>query len=167
MARARSSIQGDFKLRRLLQRVGRLGESDLPPALEKAADLVLETQKQLIPRDTGAAADVLEARITPANQISGLDARIGIIGKPNNRKFFHMRFVEYGTKGLRGDKRQSGRNRRSTNKSDGTHFFGKYPDIPARPAQPWLRPSIDMNRDRIRQIIREAIDSTLEKAAKG
>lgn len=99
--------------------------------------------------------------------------------------------MEYGTKGYSGtvyrrrdagavggehtvnrDRSQfSGRNRlgrRATkNKSDGENFFGYYPDIPARPAHPWLRPSIDMNRDDIRIIIRGAIDSTLARAAKG
>ena len=167
MARRRSSIRGDFKLRGVLRRIGQMGESDLPPALEKAANLVLDTQKELIPKDTGAAAGALQVRITKANQQSGLDARVGIIGKRDNRKFFYLKFVEHGTKGYAGGKRSGNRNRRKKNKTDGQTFFGYQPDIPARPARPWLRPSIDLNRDEIADIIRKAIDSTLEKAAKG
>lgn len=161
MAR-RSSIKGDFKLRRLLREIGRTGETDLPAALQEAADLVLKTQKELIPKDTGASAEALQVRITKANQISGLDARIGIIGKRDNRRFFFLRFIEYGTKGSKGKEKQGSKNR-----TDGKSFYGKSPDIPAMPAHPWLRPSIDMNRDAIREIIAKAIDSTLDKAARG
>jgi len=159
----RSRIKGDFKLRGVLRRIAALEQSDLPKGMAEAADLVLATQQQLIPRDTGAAAAALEARISR----NGLDARIGIVGKKNQREFFYVRFLEYGTKGYQGGKRAGNRNRRKTNKSDGQNFFGYYPDIPARPAHPWLRPSIDMNRDDIRVIIRGAIDNTLRRAAKG
>ncbi|AXN27206.1 TPA: HK97 gp10 family phage protein [Pseudomonas aeruginosa] len=183
----RSRIKGDFKLRGVLRRIAALDRSDLPRGMAQAADLVLATQQNMIPRDTGEAAAALQVRISR----NGLDARIGIIGKRDNRRFYYLKFVEYGTKGYSGtvyrrrdagavsgehtvnrDRSQfSGRNRlgrRATkNKSDGENFFGYYPDIPARPSHPWLRPSIDMNRDDIRIIIRGAIDSTLARAAKG
>lgn len=162
MAR-RSRIKGDFKLRRVLREIAKLDQSDLPRAMAQAADLVLATQQADIPRDTGDAAAALQVRISK----NGLDARVGIIGKKANREFFYLRFIEYGTKGYTGGKRAGNRNRRNTNKSDGEHWFGKNPDIPARPAHPWLRPSIQTNRDDIRVIIRGAIDSTLRRAAKG
>lgn len=186
MAR-RSRIKGDFKLRGVLRRIAAIEQSDLPKAMAQAADLVLATQQNLIPRDTGDGAGALQVKVSK----NGLDARIGIIGKADNREFFYLKFVEYGTKGYSGtiyrrqdadaiggghtvnrDRSQlSGRNRlgrRDTkNKSDGAHFFGYYPDIPARPAHPWLRPSYDLNRDDILIIIRGAISSTLARAAKG
>lgn len=138
MAR-RSRSQGDFKLRGILRRIGNQMESDLRPAMVQAANLVLATQKSLMPRDSGDAADALEAFVSK----SGLDAQIGIRGKKDNRSFFYTRFVEYGTKQyVRGD---------ST--------------VASRPAHPWLRPSIDLNRDDIRLIISRAIASTLRKAA--
>lgn len=163
MAKRRSSIKGDFKLRRTLRNIHKSMDNQLKPAIQKAAEQVLETQRQLIPRDTGKSAEALQVFVSK----SGLDAEIGIRGKRDNREFFYLKFVEYGTKGYTGNKRSGGRNRRATNKSDGTTFFGKYPDIPARPAHPWLRPSIDLNRDDIRVIIRKAIASTLERAAGG
>lgn len=187
MAR-RSRIKGDFKLRGILRRIAALEQSDLPEGMAQAADLVLATQQKLIPRDTGAAAAALEVKISK----SGLDARIGLIGKRKNEQFFYMRFVENGTKGYSGvlyhrvdadavgglhttnrdrsgmrGKRNALRARDTKNKSDGVHFFGYYPDIPARPAHPWLRPSIQLNRDDIRIIIRGAIASTLAAAARG
>nr|WP_275589550.1 HK97 gp10 family phage protein [Pseudomonas sp. KSR10] len=133
-------------------------ESDLRPAMQQSADLVLETQRALIPRDTGASWWALTAFVSK----SGLNAQIGIRGKENNKRFFYLRFVEYGTKGGPG---KAGAE--PTNKADGENFFGYAPDIPARPAHPWLRPSIDMNRDEIRVIISRAISSTLKRAAQG
>lgn len=138
MAR-RSRSQGDYKLRGLLRRIGNQMESDLRPAMVEAANLVLTTQQELIPRDTGDAENALEAFVSK----SGLDAEIGIRGKRNNRKIFYAKFIEYGTKQYK--------------LGDGT--------VAARPAHPWLRPSIDMNRDEIASIIRRAIASTLAQAA--
>lgn len=156
MAR-RSSIRGDFKLRGVLRRIGNQMESDLRPAMQKAADLVLETQRQLIPKDTGESAAALEAFVSK----SGLDAQIGIRGKKKARRFFFLRFIEYGTKGREG---KAGKN--PTNKSDGSNFFGYAPDIPARPAHPFIRPSYDLNKDEIRKILADAIASTLDRAAR-
>lgn len=154
-ARRRSSIKGDFKLRGVLRRIGNQMDSDVRPAMQKAADLVLETQRSLIPVDTGAGRDALTAFVSKF----GLDAQIGIRGKKNNKKFYYLRFVEFGSKGsaIKGKE----------NKSNGQDFFGYSPNIPARPAHPFIRPSIDMNRDEIIDIIRNGIDSTLEKAARG
>lgn len=63
----------------------------------------------------------------------------------------------------------SGRNRlgrrETKNKSDGAHFFGKYPDIPARPAHPWLRPAYDVNKEFVLASIRHAVSNTLKRAS--
>lgn len=135
----RSSIQGDFKLRGLLRRIGNEMESDLRPAMVEAANLVLVTQQELIPRDTGEIEESLKAFVSK----SGLDAQIGIRGKRDNRHFFYGKFLEYGTKQY----------------TRGDHT------VAARPAHPWLRPSYDMNRDEIQLIISRAIASTLKKVA--
>jgi HK97 gp10 family phage protein len=156
MAR-RSSVRGDFRLRGLLRRIGNQMDTELRPAMQKAADLVLETQRELIPKDTGAGRDALTAFVSK----SGLDAQIGLRGKKANRKFFYLKFVEHGTKGRTG---KAGKN--PVNKSDGDNFFGYAPDIPARPAHPFIRPSYDLNKDEIRKILSEAIASTLDKAAR-
>jgi len=138
-------------------------DNELQPAMLEAANRILESQRQLIPKDTGAAAAALKVYVSP----SGLDAQIGIRGKRDNRRFFYLRFIEYGTKGYTGGKRAGDRNRRATNKSDGTHFFGKYPEIPARPAHPWLRPSMDVNREYVMADIDAAVQRTLRKASQG
>src|ERR1044072_2180469 len=143
MAARRSKLRGDIKLRRVLRNIHTNMDNELKPAMQKAAGRVLASMQQLIPRDTGAAAEALKIYVAP----SGLDAQVGIRGKRDNPKVFYLRFVESGTKGYVAGKRSGNRNRRATNKSDGTHFFGKYPDIPARPAHPWLRPAMQVNRE--------------------
>lgn len=141
MAR-RSRSQGDFKLRGILRRIGNQMESDLRPAMVQAANLVLATQQELIPRDPNSS-DHIEEALEAFVSKSGLDASIGIRGKKDNRHFFYGRFLEYGTK--------------SYARGDST--------VASRPAHPWLRPSIDLNRDDIRLIISRAIASTLRKAS--
>ncbi len=138
MAR-RSSVQGDFKLRGLRRRIGNEMENDLRPAMVQAANLVLATQQEMIPKDEGDAENALTAFVSK----SGLDAQIGIRGKKKNQKIFYAKFIEHGTK--------------QYTRGDGV--------VAARPAHPWLRPSYDMNRDEIQSIISRAIASTLKKAA--
>jgi|GEM_PF-288263 len=186
MAARRSRLQGNFKLRKTLRNIHQTLENEIRPAMQESADLVLAAQKSRIPRDTGAAAGALTAFVSK----SGLDAQIGLRGKRDNRRFFYLRFVEYGTKGYSGtlyrradkdavggehtnnrDKSKLGgrrnalRARDTKNKSDGAHFFGKYPDIPARAAHPWLRPSYDVNRETILLNMSRAVSNTLARAA--
>lgn len=179
---ARRSRVGDFKLRRVLRTLHKNVDNEVRPAMQVAADIVLQKQRELIPVDTGAGRDALTAFVSK----SGLDAQIGIRGIRNAERFFYLRFVEYGTKGYSGSmyqksdgrtknrdttllkgKRNALRRRAVENKSDGSHFFGYYPDIPARPAHPFIRPSYSLNRDEIVGLIRAAISSTLAKAAGG
>lgn len=162
MAR-RSSIRGDIRLRRTLRNIHKTMDNELAPAMQKAAERILATQRELMPKDTGAAAAALRVYVSP----SGLDAQIGIRGKRDNRRFFYLRFIEYGTKGYTGGKRAGNRNRRETNKSDGEHFFGKHPDIPARPAHPWLRPSMQVNKEYVLADIEAAVSRTLRRASQG
>ena len=187
MAVRRSRMSGDFKLRRTLRNIHATMDNELRPTMQKCADRILGTMQQLIPKDTGEAAAALKAFVSK----SGLDAQIGIRGKRDNQRFFYLRFIEYGTKGYNGtlyrradrnsigghtnnrDKSKMGgrrnalRARDTKNKSDGATFFGKYPDIPARPAHPWLRPAMDVNREFVIAEIEAAISRALIKASRG
>lgn len=187
MAVRRSRMSGDFKLRRTLRNIHATMDNELRPTMQKCADRILGTMQQLIPKDTGEAAAALKAFVSK----SGLDAQIGIRGKRYNQRFFYLRFIEYGTKGYNGtlyrradrnsigghtnnrDKSKMGgrrnalRARDTKNKSDGATFYGKYPDIPARPAHPWLRPAMDVNREFVIAEIEAAISRALIKASRG
>nr|WP_156867548.1 HK97-gp10 family putative phage morphogenesis protein [Pseudomonas monteilii] len=181
-------MSGDFKLRKLLRTIHQTVDNEVRGAMQDGADQILSTMRELVPKDTGAAAAALTAYVSK----SGLDAQIGLRGKRDNRRFFYLRFVGYGTKGYSGTiyqradrdavggthtnnrdksqlrgRRNSIRQRATKNKSDGAHFFGKYPNIPARPAHPWLRPAMDVNREFVLADIRAAVGRTLQKAAKG
>ena len=188
MAARRSRMSGDFKLRRTLRNIHLTMDNELVPVMQESADKILETMRQLVPKDTGAAASALKTFVSK----SGLDAQIGIRGKRDMRRFFYLRFLEYGTKGYSGaiyrradanavggehtnnrDKSQlKGRRnalqqRPTKNKSNGTTFYGNYPDIPARPAHPWLRPAMAVNREFVLANIRAAVARTLRKASEG
>ena len=102
MAR-RSKMRGDIRLRRTLRNIHKTMDNELTPAMRNAAERVLATQQQLMPKDTGAAAAALKIYVAP----SGLDAQIGIRGKRDHRRFFYLRFIEYGTKGYSGKIYQS------------------------------------------------------------
>jgi HK97 gp10 family phage protein len=186
MAR-RSRMSGDFKLRRTLRNIHKLMDNELRPAMQKGADRILATMQQLIPKDTGQAAAALTAFVSS----SGLNAEIGLRGKANNQRFFYLRFLEYGTKGYSGKlyrradrnavgglhtnnrdktqlrgRRNSIRQRETKVKADGVNFFGKYPDIPARPAHPWLRPAAQVNREYVLADIEAAVRRTLLRASR-
>lgn len=188
MAARRSRMSGDFKLRKTLRNIHATMDNELRPVMLEAAQQILATQRQLIPRDTGAASAALKVFVTK----SGLNAEIGIRGKRDTQRFFYLRFLEYGTKGYSGalyrradrnavggqhtnnrdksklsGRRNAIRARDTKNKSDGSKFYGKYPDIPARPAHPWLRPSKDVNREFVLANIRAAVASALRKASIG
>jgi HK97 gp10 family phage protein len=188
MAARRSRMSGDFKLRKTLRNIHETMDNELVPAMQESADKILVTMRQLVPKDTGAAAAALKVFVSK----SGLDAQIGIRGKTDTRRFFYLRFFEYGTKGYSGSifrradsnavggehtnnrdksqmkgRRNALKQRPTKNKSDGSHFFGKYPDIPARPAHPWLRPSIAVNSEFVLANIRDAVARTLRKASEG
>ena len=160
MAPRRSRISGDFKLRKTLRTIHTQLENELKPAMQEAADKLLATMQELIPKDTGDGAAALTAFVSK----SGLDAQVGLRGKKNNQRFYYLRFLEYGTKGYDGTKRAGNRNKRVSNKSNGSAFFGKYPDIPARPAHPWLRPAYDVNKEFILASINHAVSNTLKRA---
>lgn len=187
MAR-RSRLSGDFKLRRTLRNIHKMMDNELRPAMQTGADRILATMKQLVPKDTGQAAAALTAFVSS----SGLNAEIGLRGKGNNERFFYLRFLEYGTKGYSGKiyrradrnslggehtnnrdksqlrgRRNSIRQRETKVKADGVNFFGKYPDIPARPAHPWLRPAAQVNREYVLADIETAVRRTLRKASQG
>ncbi|TFY92964.1 HK97 gp10 family phage protein [Pseudomonas nabeulensis] len=163
MAARRSRMSGDFKLRKTLRNIHTQLDNELKPAMQEAADRLLATMREFVPKDSGDGAAALTAFVSK----SGLDAEIGLRGKKANKRFYYLRFIEYGTKGYAEGKRAGGRNKRATNKSDGAHFFGKHPKIPARPAHPWLRPAYDVNREFILASISHAVSNTLKRAAEG
>ncbi|WP_438282296.1 HK97-gp10 family putative phage morphogenesis protein [Pseudomonas alabamensis] len=160
MAR-RSRLTGDIRLRKVLRTIHQTVDNEVKVAMQEGADKILASMKQFVPKDTGAGAEALTAYVAP----SGLDAQIGLRGKKANRRFFYLRFIEYGTKGNYRGQKGGRRTLQATNKTDGRNWFGKSPDIPSMPAHPWLRPALDVNREVVLADVRAAVGRTLTKAA--
>ena len=104
MAARRSRMSGDFKLRKTLRNIHTQLDNELKPAMQEAADKLLATMKEFVPKDSGDGAAALTAFVSK----SGLDAEIGLRGKKANKRFYYLRFIEYGTKGYAEGKRASG-----------------------------------------------------------
>jgi HK97 gp10 family phage protein len=92
MAR-RSGLRGINLTRRRLRRLPEETRSGIKSALAAGAGLMLDTAKQLVPKDTGNLESLLAMRI----QRDGLSARVGLIGKRANRKGYYGRYLEDGT----------------------------------------------------------------------
>lgn len=157
-----SRVLGDFKLRKTLRELHKTLENKIKPAMELGTERILSDMKDFIPIDSGDGRDALTAFVAK----SGLDAEVGLRGKKKRTKFFYLGFIEYGTKGVSGERRNNGSPRNRSNKTDGKSFFGKYPDIPARPAHPFVRPALDRNREYMVGLLRGAISETLKQAGR-
>lgn len=90
----RSRMSGDFKLRKVLRTIHQTVDNEVRAAMQDGADKILDSMREFIPKDTGEGAEALTAYVAK----SGLDAQIGLRGKKANRRFFYLRFLEYGTK---------------------------------------------------------------------
>lgn len=154
---ARSRVLGDFKLRKMLRQFPEQVEANLKPAMRQGSEMILSDMQRLIPVDSGAGKNALTAFVAK----SGLDAQVGLRGKRKRDKFYYLGFIEYGTKGTQGERRNDGHPRSKKQKTDGAHWFGRYPDIPARPAHPFVRPALHMNRAAVVELLNNAIKATL------
>lgn len=164
---SRSRVIGDIKLRKMLREIHKTADNLIKPAMQESASRILSDMRTLVPKDTGHGADELSAFVSK----SGLDAQVGIRGKRTQERAFYLRFLEYGTKGYSGKSyRRKGkfvtRSKKKKYSYRADANFGRYPDIPARRARPWLRPSYDMNRETVRHLISAAITETLRRAAR-
>lgn len=156
----RSRVAVNPSIRRALQALPDLVEREITPELEEAGELILADMRQGLHNVTGEGAAALTYKI----ERQGLRLRIGLLTKKARKQGYHLRFIEFGTKGLRGEIRANGRKRRATNKADGAHFFGKFPDLPAQRARPFMQPAFDLNRGHVLQKVRGGVNRALAQA---
>lgn len=88
----RRRVHGNFKslLRRLPETVG----EEFRAQHEETGKLLLDRARARVPTRTGALKAGLSYKVLPKS----LRLRVGIIGKPLNRKLYYGRFVEFGRK---------------------------------------------------------------------
>jgi HK97 gp10 family phage protein len=110
----------------------------------------------LAPVDSGDLVHALKAKFRK----DGLRVQVGLVTKKDNDEIFYARFVEFGTKGYSVGERR-------IDSKGGKH--GKVTrNIPARSAQPFMRPAWQMNihpaRKRLQTALHEALKETVSRS---
>lgn len=91
MARRRR-VRGDRSFRRILKRLPEVIKSEMLEMLDETGDAILAQQRQDVAVRTGALRAALSKRL-----YRGLvRVRVGLIGKPVNRRLFYAKWVESG-----------------------------------------------------------------------
>lgn len=144
-------VTGTQKVVAAIRRIPAAVREEVEAAIVQAADLVLRDMQSLAPKDTGALA----AALTKAIGESGLSARIGLPTDVLASDFYYARFLEFGTKGGEVSYRRRG--------SPKSYVMR----VPARAPRPFMGPALDLNREQIEALIRDAVTRGMERAKTG
>ena len=138
MPRFKYKSTGFSKLKRLLKALPDEATGELKEAVRDSAETMAQTARELVPVRTGALRDAIQVAI----RRDGLSAAIGpgVRSKKLAKTVFYAVMVEFGTKG------DPSRN------------------IPPMPAQPFLNPAFEMNRDKAVARTRAAINKAVREA---
>jgi HK97 gp10 family phage protein len=152
--------------------------SELGEALIDAGQLIQRTAVSLVPRDSGNLAEVLNRPEGIKIDLPGLRLEVGFVTAQQKKDGWYGHFVEFGTKGyVAGQKRIAGRTRtgrgvrraspgsaqydpndpRARSLGGSLKFRAVRRDVPARPARPFLRPALDLNMEKLRELHRRAL----------
>jgi HK97 gp10 family phage protein len=157
----KSMVIGGPRIRRILRAMPQEGRKEIADALDRGIRMVQATAVALAPSDTGNLKRTLAMKGAIGKREGGLRVEFGLRTRRLQKKAYYASFVEFGTKGYRaGSVRVSGRK----GKNGRAFFKGVDNDIPARPAQPFLRPAFDANYVAIRRIVNGAVRSAIQKA---
>lgn len=92
---ARRYIRGDRSFRRILKRLPEAIRTEMVTMMEAAGDEMVVHMRSLAPRGkSGRTANAITRRVSRAT----LKMRVGIIGKPLNRRLYYARILEVGRK---------------------------------------------------------------------
>lgn len=133
--------------------------AEIVRALDDSIRHIQATAVTLAPMRTGTLRRALSAPQAIGRRKQGLEVEFGLRTKSLQRRAFYAPFVEYGTRGystggirLRGVTREGlGRYRKIKR------------NIPARPAQPFLRPAIRINIPFWQRAVRGALQRALRQ----
>lgn len=126
----------------LLQKLEKVGSPDLEAAMEKACLIVEAAAKQNAPKDTGALRNSIESRVeTKEGEIQG------IVFTPLE----YAPYVEYGT-GLFAE---------NGGRKDVPWVYqndkGEWCSTKGQQPHPYMRPALNSNREKIKEILGESI----------
>jgi len=140
--------------------------------MSDAANILHKEMLRRVPKDTGNLAENITSKVLRR----GLRAEVGFRGKRAKRDGFYARFIEFGTKGYSGSNVTRANSalpggsqtvqRSSENKTDGSSWFGKYPDIPRRPARPFIGPTWEAKKPEVTSRVVKAINDAVTEAQK-
>jgi hypothetical protein len=91
-AGGRRRIRGDRAFRKLLRKMPDAIREEIFRMMEVAGDQILAAQRADAPRRTGRLAAALSKRVSKAS----LRLRVGVIGRPLNRRLFYGHILEVG-----------------------------------------------------------------------
>lgn len=146
-----SEIAGLAHLRSTLSAFDRMVQEGVAAGLEAEVRAMQADAVGLVPRRTGKLAEILARDDAIARKGGGADVeyRFGFVSKDGQREGYYALWVEFGTKGYRaGSSRFAGRNRQGR-----VRFRKVEVDVPARPAQPFIRPAFERLKARV-QVLR-------------
>lgn len=105
---------------------------------------IRDEAKRRAPKRTGGLAKAIK---TSAPKVGDGYVTVSIKLYPPSKggsyNWFLGLIYEYGSRGYTGKLRGGNRRRSDKMKSDGSTFYGIYPDIAAHPAEPFMRPALD------------------------
>lgn len=177
MARKSKIIGADGMIQTFVEMPDHL-RAELGEVLIDAGQLIQQTAVTLVPRDSGNLAEVLNRPEGIKIDTAAIRLEVGLITPQQKKDGWYAHFVEFGTKGYKaGWKRIAGRTRAGKGirrATEGTAQFdpnnprarilggtAKWRtvnrDVPARPARPFLRPAMEMNFDKLRELHKQAL----------
>lgn len=159
----RSRVVGGPKLRQKLKKAPETIRAGVAAAIEESIKDVQRRAVALAPVDTGNLRDTLASKQAIGIKDKGMRAEFGLRTKSIRKRAYYAHFVEFGTKGYKaGDKRLSGKTAKGKDR-----YQRVSTDVPARPAQPFMRPAFEMARPGIRLRIRKALGDAAKRAEAG
>lgn len=154
MAGRRRRVRGDRAFRKLLVRLPDSIRHELIVDLHVGGAEILAVQRADAPKRTGALAQALSKRVFPRT----VRLRVGLIGRPVNRRFFYAKIFQWGRKAQTVNAR-----RRS---AGGVSSYQMR--VRAIAAQPFVRSSrVAAIRDKIASGVRRFWSRVLTRAATG
>jgi HK97 gp10 family phage protein len=157
-----SHLRTSGKFSRTLRHLPEASRYELVIALEQSIRAVQRTAVTLAPVYTGRLRGALTAQSAIGRSRKGLQVEFGLRTKALQKRAFYAPFVEYGTQAYsQGAFRFRGQ---------GRNGLGRYRkikvNIPARPAQPFLRPAIRINIPFWQKQVRAALRRALDKVSR-
>lgn len=91
----RRRIRGDRAFKKLLRQLPAAARAEMVVSLEQGGRTILAVERADAPQATGATRAALSMRVLRG----ALQLKVGLVGRPLNRRLFYARIIEKGRKG--------------------------------------------------------------------